>query len=455
MLTEEVNRRLTLTGPGTPAGAMMRCFWHPIALADELPSGGAPIPVKVLGEELVLFRDDRDRLGLIGLLCSHRCADLSYGRIEDGGLRCLYHGWLYDIHGRCLEQPAEPPGSRYKDKIRHPAYPVIERAGLLFAYMGSGESPLLPDYEFLRAAPAHRFLHRTHVECNYLQAIEGDIDPAHMSYLHRSWRRPPWAHRDVRTVPGSDQPAARYLRDDRMPLLETEHTDFGVRNYAIRDAEDGARYVRISNFIVPNKVATVGGEGRVGEGYTIHWRVPADDQSHMRFDFIFNRARPVAHELYAQEFASEVVDHRYRRTKQNRFLQDRALMQAGNFSGMGDHHGAQDAFATETQGPIHNRSREHLGTSDACIVAARRALLAAVAAAETGLDPPHVIRDPSKNDMSHMVVVSEVVPRGVDHRTLWQSSARKLAVVPASSRDDAPVEPGEAARPSARASRRA
>jgi phthalate 4,5-dioxygenase oxygenase subunit len=425
MLTREENLLITLSGPGTPGGAMMRCYWHPVALADELPPDAAPLPIKVLGEELVLFRDDRDRFGLLGLRCSHRCADLSYGRIEDGGLRCLYHGWLFDIDGRCLEQPAEPPESRYKDEIRHPAYPVIERAGLLFAYFGRGEPPLLPSYEFLAAAPEHRYVHKTFVECNYLQAVEGGIDPAHMSYLHRSWRHPPWARKDARTVPGSRRPAAAFLREDRGPKLEIERTDFGVRNYAIRDAGDGSHYVRISNFIMPNKVANVGSEGRVGEGYSVHWHVPVDDENHIRFDFIFNRVRPVKREAYAQEFGMEVIENRYRRNKQNRYLQDRELMKTANFSGMGDHHGAQDAFATETQGPIHDRSREHLGTSDTCIVAARRQLLAAVAAVQAGREPIHVIRDPAQNDMSQIVVVSEVVAADVDYRNFWRGRAQK------------------------------
>jgi phthalate 4,5-dioxygenase len=425
MLTQEENRLITRTGADTPGGALMRCYWHPIALSDELPAAAAPMPVKVLGEELVLFRDDRDRPGLLGLLCSHRCADLSYGRIEDGGLRCLYHGWLYDIDGRCLEQPAEPPESRYKDEIRHLAYPVIERAGLIFAYLGKGAPPLLPSYEFLTASPERRYLHKTFMECNYLQAIEGDIDPAHMSYLHRSWRRPPFARKDARTVPGSDKSAAMYLRADRQPKLEIERTDFGVRNYAIRDAGEGRCYVRISNFIMPNKVATVGSEGRVGEGYSIHWHVPVDDENHIRFDFIFNRARPVARERYEQEFATESIENRYRRNKRNRYLQDRELMKTANFSGMGDHHGAQDAFATETPGPIHDRSREHLGASDTCIVAARRQLLAAVASVQAGRDPVHVIRDPAQNDMSHIVVLSEVIPPDVDHKNLWKSRTQK------------------------------
>lgn len=166
MLTQEENRLVTLTGPGTPGGALMRCYWHPVALADELARNRAPIPIRVLGEELVLFRDQRGRPGLLGLYCSHRGADLSYGRIEDGGLRCLYHGWLYDIDGRCMEQPAEPPESRYKNEIRHLAYPVNERAGLLFGYMGKNEPPLLPSYEFLNAPPAHLYLQKTYLEFN-------------------------------------------------------------------------------------------------------------------------------------------------------------------------------------------------------------------------------------------------------------------------------------------------
>jgi len=429
MLTKEENRLITLTGPGTPGGALMRCYWHPIALADELQPGGAPMPVKILGEELVLFRDDRDRLGLLGLLCSHRCADLSYGRVEDGGLRCLYHGWLYDIDGRCLEQPAEPPESRYKNEIRHLAYPVIERAGLLLAYLGKGEPPLLPSYEFFGASPEHRYLQKTFMECNYLQALEGDIDPAHLSILHRSLRRRPLGRKDGRTVPGSDQASATFLRQDPRPKLESERTDFGVRNYAIRDAGDGRRYVRINNFIMPNKVAAVGNEGRLGEGYTIHWHVPVDDESHVRFDFFFNRVRPVARERYEQELAIELVDNRYRRNKQNRYLQDRESMKTDNFSGMGDHYAAQDAFAAETPGPIHDRSREHLGTTDVCIVAARRQLLAAIASVQAGRDPVHVIRDPAHDDMSHIVVVSEVVPPDTDHRELWKRRAHKPQAV--------------------------
>src|SRR6266571_1553834 len=159
MLTKEQNDLLTQTGPGTPGGELLRRYWQPAGLAEELPPGGPPLPVRLLGEDLVLFRDEQGRPGLLGLHCSHRGADLSYGRLEDGGLRCLYHGWLYDVQGRCLEQPGEPAGSTlrqaqdrpFHEKIRHPAYPCVEQTGIVFAYLGPGEPPLLPAYEFLSA----------------------------------------------------------------------------------------------------------------------------------------------------------------------------------------------------------------------------------------------------------------------------------------------------------------
>src|SRR5438874_9119546 len=149
MLTAEQNALLTQTGPGTPGGELLRRYWQPAGLSDELPLGGTPIPVRLLSEDLVLFRDEDGNPGLLGLHCAHRGADLSYGRIENGGLRCLYHGWLYDRAGRCLEQPGEPAGSTFHQRIVHPAYPCVERADAIFAYMGPGEPPEFPNYDFL------------------------------------------------------------------------------------------------------------------------------------------------------------------------------------------------------------------------------------------------------------------------------------------------------------------
>src|SRR5712692_1773927 len=187
MLSREQNQLLTRTGPGTPMGEVMRRYWQPVALSEELPASGAPLAVRTLSEDLVLFRNEDGQPGLLGLHCSHRGADLSYGRIEDGGLRCLYHGWLYDLQGRCLDQPGEPAGSSFNDKVRHKAYPCRELAGLIFTYMGPSEPPLFPAYEHLTCPEEYRLqptksLH----ECNYLQANEGNIDPGHLSFLHQT-----------------------------------------------------------------------------------------------------------------------------------------------------------------------------------------------------------------------------------------------------------------------------
>src|SRR5256886_4989571 len=155
MLTAAENELVTRMGPGTRGGDMMRRYWQPAALAEELPIGGAPLPIRLLGEDLVLFRNDRGEPGLLGIHCSHRGADLSYGRLEDGGLRCIYHGWLYDVNGRCLEQPGEPAGSTFNEKIRHTAYPCVERGKVIFAYLGPGPAPEFPNYEFLIRPPEH------------------------------------------------------------------------------------------------------------------------------------------------------------------------------------------------------------------------------------------------------------------------------------------------------------
>src|SRR5437763_5802059 len=156
VLTKEENDLLTQTGPGTPCGELQRRYWQPAALAEELPPGGAPLPIRLLGEDLVLFRDEEGKPGLLGVHCAHRGADLSYGRLEDGGLRCIYHGWLYDRTGRCLEQPGEPAGSTFHERIRHLAYPCREVGGIIFCYMGPGEPPLFPGYEFLSVPDDHR-----------------------------------------------------------------------------------------------------------------------------------------------------------------------------------------------------------------------------------------------------------------------------------------------------------
>jgi phenylpropionate dioxygenase-like ring-hydroxylating dioxygenase large terminal subunit len=422
MSTKEENELLTRTGPGTPGGAFMRRYWHPVALSSELPPDAAPIARRILGEDLVLFRDDAGRPGLLGLLCSHRCADLSYGRVEDGGLRCLYHGWLFDVAGRVLEMPAEPPESSYKDKVRHTAYPCIEKGGLIFSYLGTGEPPELPRYEFLDAPEERRSLARSILDCNWLQSLEGEIDPSHLSYLHR-----PIGKKDYRPVPGGTKPADEFYKADIHPKLEVERTDFGLRCFSIRNVGPGERYLRITNYVLPCGGAIVGNEGRVGEGYGFHFHVPMDDTHHLRIDYAFNRVRPIDKTRIDAQLAQEIrPDGKLVRSASNRYLQDRQQMKTTTFTGMGEYFPAHDAFATESPGPIHDRTREHLGTADVCIINARKLLVEAIRAVERGEDPPHVIRDPARNDMSNIAVVSAVVPETLDYRTNWREAVKTL-----------------------------
>src|SRR5437763_7496911 len=156
MLTTKENELLTRIGPGTAGGGLLRSYWQPAALAEELPPDGPPLPVRLLGEDLVLFRDEQGRPGLLGIHCSHRGADLSYGRLEDGGLRCIYHGWLYDVEGRCQEQPGEPSGSTFHERIRQTSYPCVERCGMILSYMGPDDPPDVPGFDFLCAPSEQR-----------------------------------------------------------------------------------------------------------------------------------------------------------------------------------------------------------------------------------------------------------------------------------------------------------
>ncbi len=425
MTTAKENQLLAPTGPGTPGGELMRRYWHPVGLSTELPPGGAPLPIRILGEDLVLFRDGEGAVGLLQRHCAHRCADLSYGRLEDGGLRCLYHGWLYDVAGNCLEQPAEPADSNYKDSIKLVAYPCREIAGMIFTYMGGGEAPEMPDYEFLGADDDHRWLQRSDLECNYLQSLEGNIDPVHLSYLHRPYKRA-----DARAVPGSDdQSADMYYAADRAPRLDLEETDFGIRIFSIRDSGPDDQYVRVTNFLMPNAAAIVGQEGRVNEGYSVHWHVPIDDTHNMRFDFTFNRARPMEKEKYASREGNMFgPGGEEQRRGRNRYFQDREAMETENFTGMGRSFNIHDAFASESQGPIHDRTREHLATSDRIIVQARRQILEGIEEVQAGREPRGVIRDQAARGRSELVVMSEVVPQSIDYKEVWKTKiAQKTA----------------------------
>jgi phenylpropionate dioxygenase-like ring-hydroxylating dioxygenase large terminal subunit len=418
MITQEENNLLTQTGPRAPCGEMMRRYWQPVALSEELPSGAAPSKVTIFSEELALFRDGQGRPGLIGLHCSHRGTDLSYGRVEDGGLRCLYHGWLYDVCGRVLEQPGEPGGGANRHEIKHRAYPCQEAGGVIFTYMGPGDPPLLPNYEFLTVPETHRSVTKAFYACNYLQGNEGNIDPVHLSFLHQHLAegRPPLE----RIVGGSGETDNTLLRRDLAPTIEVELTDYGLRICTLRAAEAGKRYLRITNFIMPNLSAF--GGSTVGEGYAVHWHVPIDDQCHWKYIFMFNRERALTQELRAKHRADISPDYRLNRGAVNRYQQDRGSMTTVSFTGMGFNFQAHDAFATESQGTIQNRTEEHPVSSDKAIIAARKLILNAIKEVQANRRPQHVVTDSDANRFSHIIVTSEVIDGSVD----WKEHVKIL-----------------------------
>jgi nitrite reductase/ring-hydroxylating ferredoxin subunit len=221
MISREQNDLITRTGAKDPCGKLMRMYWQPAALVDEL-QGPRPVrPVKLLGENLVLFRDEEGRYGLIERHCAHRGADLAFGRLENGGLRCAFHGWLFDANGQCLETPAEPKDSQLCKGVRQRAYPVVEKSGILWAYLGEGEPPAFPEIDCFVAPDSHTFAFKGHINCNWLQALEVGIDPSHASFLHRFFEDEDTSGaygRQFRGASaGSDMPMTKILREYDRP----------------------------------------------------------------------------------------------------------------------------------------------------------------------------------------------------------------------------------------------
>jgi phthalate 4,5-dioxygenase oxygenase subunit len=376
MLTREENELLTRVGPGTPMGAMMRRYWLPALLSEEVgEADGDPQRMRLLGEDLVAFRDTRGRVGLMAEHCPHRCASLVYGRNEEGGLRCIYHGWKMDVDGNVLETPPEPPDSTFKDRIKHVAYATYERNGVVWAYMGPREhTPPVPDWEWMQAPPEQLGVTKIYQECSYLQGVEGSIDSAHSDYLHSS---------NIRGRPS-----------DHAPRLETQDTAYGFRYAAIRkpDAEpDRQKYVRVTLFVAPFYVFTpplrMGSSSSAAPGQDVRvqqaW-VPIDDEHNYFFSLRFNRNGPLV-DNHRDQFQMDAA-FRPRRHRANQHLQDRAAMRRGSWTGI-EGVNSQDFAVVESMGPIVDRSKEHLGVSDVAVIRMRRRMLDAVRAFQAGAPP--------------------------------------------------------------------
>jgi phenylpropionate dioxygenase-like ring-hydroxylating dioxygenase large terminal subunit len=401
MLSQEDNALLTQTHPGTPMGNLMRRYWVPALLSEEIPGpDGPPVRVKMLGEELVAFRDTQGRIGLIDEHCAHRGTSLFFGRNEECGLRCLYHGWKYDVAGNVLDTPAEPGDSDFRKKLHHTAYPTHEANGVIYAYFGARDQmPLFPKYEWTQVPLEFTYVTKCLLECNYLQGLEGECDSSHLSFLHRAFT--------------NERNQALY-KSDTAPGYETEDTDFGVRLVATRNS-DNQHYVRFSAFVMPvYGCVPAGRPTNELEGFEIHTYVPADDTHCWRYDIGFRRDRAVREEeVHRRKQINS--DYSKMRNAGNNYLQDRQMQKMANFTGIEDFLN-HDACATESMGAIFDRSKEHLGVSDKAVIAVRKFLLAAVKELQQGREPPHLILREEENWFPHIDCFAHWVPSDVSWR---------------------------------------
>jgi phenylpropionate dioxygenase-like ring-hydroxylating dioxygenase large terminal subunit len=389
MLSAEKNALITQTGPGTPCGAFMRRYWQPAALVDEL-AGPRPVkPVRLLGEDLVLFRDEAGRYGLLDRHCAHRGADLAFGRCEDGGLRCPFHGWLFDAAGACLEQPAEPDGSQFRHKVRQVAYPCVERGGIVWAYMGPGDPPDFPPFDCFAAPDEYVFAFKGLISCNWLQALEVGIDPAHASFLHRFFEDddPADAYgKQFRAATiGADIPMTRLLREFPRPELEVSETEYGLRIAALRQVNERAMHIRVTNMAFPHAFVIP-----MSRDMTItQWHVPVDDTHCYWFAIFTSFAGPVDKaRMRDQRLALYTLpDYAPRKGAQNDYGFDPDEQRDRTYTGMGEDINVHDQWAVESMGPVQDRTREHLGTSDKAIIACRKLLFRAIDDVTAGRAP--------------------------------------------------------------------
>ena len=394
MLRPEENELITRTGPGTPMGEWFRRFWLPVMLAEEIPVADCPpVRVTVLGEHLIAFRDSSGKIGLLDRYCAHRRADLFFGRNEECGLRCVYHGWKYDVEGACVDMPSEPPESNFKDKIKLKAYPCQERAGIIWAYLGPNElTPEMPQLEWTRVPENHRYVAKVLLEANWLQHLEGDLDSVHTRFLHRFH-----SSKALRQNIGTAEPSRlsgnaidHRWRGESFLTINVKDTAYGLMVAFKKSATDDSDLWHINHWLMPAYSMVAGG----GPGQTLrsNIRIPLDDQHTISFRIRWNPDRPLNdQELNEYRFGTsfeQTKDSTFipKRMMTNDFLMNRELQRSWNFTGISGNP-AQDQAVTCSMGGITDRSQEHLGTSDTAIIALRRRLLNGVKDLQQGKNP--------------------------------------------------------------------
>ncbi|HEY8695480.1 MAG TPA: Rieske 2Fe-2S domain-containing protein [Chloroflexota bacterium] len=414
MLTKEQNDLLTHTDPSTPGGEYMRRYWLPALLAEELPEpDGAPVRVRLLGENLVAFRDTNGRVGLLDEFCPHRRASLWLGRNEECGLRCVYHGWKYDVDGNCVDMMNEPEELQFKSKIRITSYPTVELGGLIWTYMGAGaKTPPPPKFEWTQVPATHRHVTKAWEECNWLQALEGGLDTSHAPIMHRRLR-------PESTAEGIS-PASFFARG-KAPIVEVDPTDYGYTYYGVRDLPNEPNiFVRAYHYVMPFTQIRASQFGRGADQFkpiiSGHYWVPMDDENCMVYNWCYSFGQQPLDEWDRHDSAAGAANvyedqgYRKRRNKDNNWLIDRQLQKTETFTGIPGVN-TQDHAIQESMGPIVDRSLEHLGPADKAIITLRQLLLRGVKTVQEGGDPPGL------GETYYWIrAIERVLPEGTDYR---------------------------------------
>lgn len=425
MLTAQQNERVTRVGPGTPCGNLMRRYWQPAALTEELGGKRPVVPVRLLGENLVLFRDDKGRLGLLDRHCAHRGADLAYGRREHGGLRCVFHGWLFGVDGQCLQTPAEPENSKLASRVKQKSYPVIEKNGIVFAYLGEGAPPALPDLDCFVAPDAYTFAFKGLWECNWLQALEVGIDPSHASFLHRFFEDESdekYGRQFRDNSADSDIPMTQVLREFDRPRIDVVPSDFGFRMVTQRTISPQQTHVRVTNLVFPHVVNLPLSQDMV----LTQFHVPVDDTNCYWYSMFTSFGAPVDKAAMRAQRVTVIEPPLYKSNKgrENDYGFDPHEQEHETFTGMGDDINVHDQFAVESQGDIHDRTREHLGQADKAIATYRRMLLDAIDKAERGEALPMVLDASGARGVTGPATIDGVGPADTLEQ-YWQGAYRE------------------------------
>jgi phthalate 4,5-dioxygenase oxygenase subunit len=420
MLSREDNELLTRVERSTPMGDTLRRYWLPALLAREVAEpDGPPVRVRLLGEDLVAFRDTRGRVGLLEEFCPHRRASLFFGRNEECGLRCVYHGWKYDTDGRCVDMMNEPAELQFKDKIAITSYPTLEAGGVIWVYLGPAErTPAPPSFAWTRVPATHITVSKVIQESNWLQGVEGGIDTSHAPILHRlltaDTKRPGFK---------PDNPFVR----SKAPKLELDVTDYGYRYAGVRPLDEATFHVRTYHFILPfHQIRPSRSESNVPLVAGHMW-VPIDDENTMVYNWEYSTTEPLTAEDRLERRLGngphDVDQKTFRsiRNRRNNYMLDRQVQKTESFTGI-DGINTQDRAIQEGMGPIIDRSREHLGPADRAIIQARRLLLEAVTTVAEGGTPRGV--EPTYTGLA---AAEAVLPRGADWRSAELPTGSQIA----------------------------